>query len=219
MNTASKSLEVFLVFALSPCSFLDDAIRRAKIKTQAIAGDQTYLSHPPHMTLYVSAFENRESAAQSCEKLIAKWQPPALEIVGWHYFQGDVLTGNTTLVCEISEQSRTSLRTYQQALIDEVSGHRSKETSANRYRPHFGNLSQDRQRAVEQFGFPFVGADWIPHLTIASIRPAQWESVWKELVNDPPRGQYHCEKLTIFELINDDPQPWRELPIGLTSLK
>lgn len=211
MTTASKtSQEDFLVFALSPCSVLDDAIRKAKAKTLAIAGDQTYLSHPPHLTLYVSAFDSRENVIERCAQLAAKWTPPKLTITGWHYFSGDVLTGNQTLVCEIAEECKTALRNYQRALIEEISCQRCVVASSNRYRPHFSALSQVRQQAVERVGFPFVDGDWIPHLTIASIDPNRWSEVWNALRTEPPIGHFFCPKLTLFELQDGNPRAYCE---------
>lgn len=215
MTTASKSSEEgFLVFALSPCSVLDDAIRRAKAKTKAIAGDQTYVNHPPHMTLYVSAFDSTDNVVGLCAKLASRWTTPKLEITGWHYFHGDVLTGNQTLVCEIAEACKTDLRNFQAELIEVISGQRCVVASSNRYRPHFSTLSEARQQAVERIGFPFVGSDWIPHVTIASIEPNRWNEVWQALQTEPPRGSFALPKLTIFQLQKDTPHAYREFPLG-----
>ena len=213
MSTDCKSRATFLVFALRPCSVLGEAIRQAKIKTQAIAGDQTYVSHPPHLTLYVSAFEDPVATEFACRELIANWQIPDLDITGWHSFQGDVLTGNTTLVCNIAESSRAQLRSYQNEIIQNLSVMRNRELSSQRYFGNFQTLSPNRQKAVEEFGFPFVSNDWIPHLTIASIHADRWEYVWDALGDHPPKGQFHCDNLIIFELKEDEPHLWREMPL------
>lgn len=214
MNTIGNTPEeTFLAFAFSPCSVLDNAIRLAKTNTREIAGDQTYLSHPPHITLFVSAFQALEQIVERCKELVSIWTPPKLEILGWNYFPGDVLTGNQTLVCEIANKCQISLREYQRELIGKISSERSVTASSNRYRPHFTTLSKPRQIAVESFGFPFVGGDWIPHLTVASIDPIKWDDVWDVLQSQQPRGSFVCQKLTIFQLQNDNPRVYREFRI------
>lgn len=215
MNKASKSCESrFLVFALSPCSVLDDAIRRAKAKTQAIAGGQTYLSHPPHLTLYVSCFDSAEQVVERCITLVSKWVPPRLEITNWHHFAGDVLTGNQTLVCNLADECKSTFRGYQRELIHEIAEHRCIEESTERYRSYFNTLSAERQMAVESVGYPFTGNDWIPHLTIASISTSKWDAVWTELKKEPPIGHFHCPKMTIYRLKDNFPQIYREIQIG-----
>ena len=214
MNTSHIVPEgTFLVFALSPESVLDEAIRRAKSKTRAIAGDQTYLSHPPHLTFYVSAFGSVDQTLDRCAALVSAWKKPKLKIQGWHVFQGDVLTGSQTLVCEIADECLESLRAYQTELIQAISNHRSVELSSSRYRRHFGSFSFTRQHSVESVGYPFVGEDWIPHLTIASIEPGQWERVWEQLEPEPPKGDFECTKLTLYILEDDFPKLYREIEI------
>lgn len=214
MNTSHIVPEgTFLVFALSPESVLDEAIRRAKSKTRAIAGDQTYLSHPPHLTFYVSAFGSVDQILDRCATVVSTWKKPKLKIQGWHVFQGDVLTGSQTLVCEIADECLKALRSYQAELIQEISGHRSVELSSRRYRPYFDSFSIARQQAVESVGYPFVGEDWIPHLTIASIEPSRWESVWEQLEPEPPTGEFECTQLTLYTLEGDFPKLYREITI------
>lgn len=202
------------MFALSPCSVLDEAIRRAKTKTKAIAGDQTYLSHPPHLTLYVSCFDFIEQIVDRCTKLVSEWMPPRLEITNWHYFAGDVLTGDQTLVCNVSDGCKSALREYQRQLISEIAEQRCIVESTERYRQHFNSLSAERRLAVQSVGYPFTGDDWIPHLTIASIDPRKWDAVWMELKKEPPIGNFHCPKMTIYRLQGDFPEVHREIQIG-----
>ena len=213
MPKASTSSASFLVFALRPCEVLDHVIREAKINTRAIAGEQVYLSHPPHLTLYVAAFDEPERAAARCEELLANWSPPQFDVVGWHHFAGDVLTGQQTLVCQISKTGSETLRKYQASLIEAVHALRDATLSLERYRPHFETLSLQRQQSVQSVGFPFTGSDWIPHFTVASVEPARWEPLWNALKKQPPQGHFTCDRLSIFRLVDDFPTGWREIPL------
>lgn len=204
-----------LVFALRPDSFLYDAVRRAKSKTLLVAGDQTYLSHPPHLTLYVSAFDEAalENVVERCRNLCASIQRPSLHVTGWHHFSGDVLTGKQTLVCELTDEARSTLRQLQTQLIQSLAELREPHASADRYRPHFGTLSSERQSAVERCGYPFIGDDWIPHVTIASVAADRWERVEHALRDDAPTGEHQADALSIFRLVNDFPTDWQKIAI------
>lgn len=202
------------MFALRPDVVLDKAIQNAKTKTAEIAGDQIYLSHPPHLTLYVAAFAACEPVLQACRNIVKHWKPPQLSVKGWHYFSSDVLTGNQTLVCDLKESSKCELRCYQSELIAALHSFRSVETSRLRYVPFFSTLNQSRQAAVESVGFPFIQDDWIPHLTIASIEQKSWDPVWEALKNKAPQGIFTCDRLSVFRLVDDFPNEFQDFPLN-----
>lgn len=210
--TSSETPE-YLVFALRPESVLDEAIREAKSKTKYIAGHQIYLDHPPHLTLYVASFANAEAVCSACQELTSEWSPTKVSVTGWHHFSGDVLTGNQTLTCNLSEASKTQLRARQAELIATIHAMRSRQESLARYKPFFSSLSIERQQAVEEVGFPFVKNDWIPHFTIASITQHSWPNVWQTLENKPIVGDYSCDRLSIFRLVDDFPTEFKEFSL------
>ncbi len=210
MNHFNRTDATFLVFALKPCQVLENAISRAKAKTRAVTGTQTYLDHPPHLTLYVSAFRNLENAAANCEMLAFSTPEPNVDIRGWYSFEGDALTGKQTLVCELDDASRSGLRIVQDSFIRRLAPLRDQMASEARYLPHFHALSALRQQAVSTVGFPFVADDWVPHFTIASIEPIKWKAAWEAIKDDAPMGKFTCPKLAVFQLENDHPQPWKE---------
>ena len=203
----------FLVFAFRPEEGLAKSILHAKSKTRALAGDQIYLSHPPHLTLYVSAFDDPDLIARRCEALVAFWKEQPVEVIGWHRFTGDVLTGNQTLVCELNSTSQDAMRKRQTTLIAELAPLRNQRVSQGRYASFFGNLTADRQAAVNKVGFPFIQDDWIAHLTIASIEAKYWPQVWQELEHQPPTGNYKFDRLSIFKLVDDFPEDWINLDL------
>jgi hypothetical protein len=199
---------------LKPATSLEEAIAKAKSKTESIAGNQTYLKHAPHLTLYVSAFNNVQTAIETAKQVAATIATPRFEIMGWHYFAGDPLTGKQTLVCNIKESDRTLLRHAQAAVLDALAALRDEHASTARYAVHFDQLSTQRRNAVEKWGYPFIADDWIPHLTIASIDPAEWERVWEALKDDAPVGQHTCDQLYVFQLDDDFPSPIAQFPLG-----
>lgn len=202
------------MFALRPASSLNEAIARAKSKTEAIAGNQTYLKHLPHLTLYVSAFGDVQTAVEIAKATAATLPAPRFEITGWHSFAGDPLTGKQTLVCDIRESDRPALRFAQATILDALGPLRDTVASTARYAEHFDKLSTERRNAVEKWGYPFIAEDWIPHLTIASIDPAVWQSVWDALKDDAPIGTHQCDQLYVFQLDDDFPEPIAQFPLG-----
>src|SRR5262249_31085291 len=67
------------------------------------------------------------------------------------------------------------------------------------------SLSSAQRAAAELCGFPFIGAGWHPHLTIASIRPGDWSTVERELLSDSPSFVFRCPKLCVYQLVDNAP--------------
>ncbi|HBE67571.1 MAG TPA: hypothetical protein DDW52_05415 [Planctomycetaceae bacterium] len=201
MNVAPE----YFVFALKPDANLSNFIMHSKSKTRELVGDQTYLSHPPHLTLYVSAFDCETDVKENCQVFASNLDSIEFDVQGWHSFEGDVLTGARTLVCEISPSSRASLSGVQSNLIGHFAPRRNQAASTARYKSHFESLSEDRRRAVLDRGFPFIDDDWIPHLTIASINPSAWATAWSELRKLSPEGSYRFQGIDLYRLDDDHP--------------
>lgn len=189
-----------LVIALRPNDDLSKRLLAAKGNLHAACGTQTYLDHPPHATLFVTSVADDAAALAALQSLAAPLPAPRLESLGWKVFENDALTGGHTVVCELSATTKAGLRPVQRLVLERLAPFVDLETARRRYAANLAKMPVHRQQAVEQFGFPFVGDDWEPHLTVASIRPADWEAGWTVLRDAPIRGEFTCGALQVFEL-------------------
>jgi len=189
--------------ALQPDRELTQFLNDCKSRTQEMVGDQLYLGDPPHLTLYLAAFENPERVIDELSILTL----PTItgELVGWHVFEADVLTGRNTLVCEIDAADKGKLRQVQAALIRRLAPLRDVSATLERYKGKLNNLSKERQKAVERVGFPFVGDDWQPHFSVGSILPKDWPPVWNELESLSPKRAFSCPQLKLYRLEGTHP--------------
>lgn len=126
-------------------------------------GKQKYLTHPLHSTIATFKLKKKISntfytSLKNEMKLFSKFK---INIIRPNIFYDDALTGGDTLFFEIKKNSKLIL--FQKKILK-----------------HFHqidkNISKDDffknkkfQSNYENFGFPFVGCDWIPHFTIASV--------------------------------------------------
>jgi 2'-5' RNA ligase len=186
----------------------------AKAKTTAAAGAQLYADHPPHLTLYLAAFEDPQSLLAAVEELANRWPPPVFELIGWSVFYADVLAGGNTVVCKMAEDSASKCRMLQAEVIRLLAPHRDEAASKLRYEARWEALTLPRQRAAEDVGFPFIGDDWQPHFTVASIATDQWEAAWPLLERDPIAGTFTAASLTLYALENGHPVPLSCFPFA-----
>ena len=132
-------------------------------------------------------------------------RPPRVAVRGWHVFQADPLTGNNTLVYDFDPAGRERLCDVQQQAVSMLAGLRDRSATRARYDKTYLALSDVERRSLDDWGFPFVGEVWHPHVTVASIHPSAWPAVWESVVGCSPSGVLHFSALTLFALEEERP--------------
>jgi len=185
--------------ALRPDDAFAAKVLEYKRRTKQRVGSQLYVDDPPHLTLYLSSFPQLELLRLAVREVARTMQAPMAEICGWHVFRDDPLNGNHTLVCDIQPEQRGDLVSCQQRVCMAAAPLRDPESAA-RYAPFWPILPEAARTNVTQWGFPFVGSIWHPHVSVASIRPADWDAAWADLEIDPPTGIVRFPKLCLYAL-------------------
>jgi 2'-5' RNA ligase len=173
----AESTRIFA--ALRPDERLGALVQSCKRRLLAACGPQLYATDPPHTTLYLAEF----AAARIADVLRAAGQiagsiaMPSVIVDGWQIFESDPLTGRHTLALRFDEGTCQRLRMAQVRALDALVPLHDSAATQRALEPRRPHLAPQQQRCVRQFGFPFVGAGWIPHVTIASVNPEQWPLV------------------------------------------
>lgn len=195
------------VFTLEPDEAYCQWVWACKRRVRQLVGDQLYLDHPPHLTLYVAAMASRVELCQRVANLAARLAAPRTPMNRWHVFSADQLTGNQTLVCDVPEESREGFRDIQSQVVVALAPLRDATACRSRYDGSWERLSAVERANVEQFGFPFVGPIWHAHVTIASIRPENWPAVHSVLEGSPPSAPVCFTHLGVYVLNKEHPVP------------
>jgi 2'-5' RNA ligase len=191
---------VTMFAALEPDAALQRLVQDYKDETRALVGEQLFVDDPPHLTVFLSVFPTVAAALAQWAKLPAKDVEQPVEITGWHVFDADALTGNHTLVCDLAAEDKRRLRDAQQQVIDQLAPIRDREAACRRFAPRASALDESQRAAVAEHGFPYVGAGWEPHFTIASIQPDVWPRVWRAFADRPPVGSFRCPRMRLYQL-------------------
>lgn len=128
-------------------------------------GDQPYLLHPVHMTLFTIDAEDTlwEEASGKIEKFVN--QQPAFDacLSTPHIFYDDVFTGGHTLTYTV--EPIDPLLSLQTDLLSLFQGVRASiKDSECPGQPDW------MQKNFTAYGYPYVGKGWMPHVTVASIK-------------------------------------------------
>ena len=191
--------------ALEPDDAFAAEVLAFKERVRRLAGDQLYLDHPPHLTLAMSVFRTQGDMTGAIRALCRGLAAPAVTIRGWHVFEADQLTGSQTLVCDVAPDGREPLARVQQEAIAAAAPLRDPGATRECYDESWHRLSDEERANVERFGFPFVGPIWRPHVTVASIRPEDWDAVWSDLAGTPPDAFVRFPHLSIYGMRGDEP--------------
>jgi 2'-5' RNA ligase len=200
---SSASQPIFI--SLDPDPSIGALVLRYKQAVRNLVGDPLYLADPPHLTVYLAHFASRQVVIDIAAELAADLSPAEIEIIGWHIFERDQLSGNQTLVFQFSPRCITQLQAVQQSAVRRLSPSRDELASQARYASRMNLLSTIERRSIQETGFPFTRKHWHPHLTVASIRPADWPRVAESLLTDTPQTTGHFDSLTVFELDGLEP--------------
>ncbi len=201
---APRSTTPFFI-SLDPEPAIESLVRRHKRRVRQLVGDQLYLNDPPHLTCYLAHFTDSKPVIAAAAKLVEELSAPDIHIVGWHTFEADQLTGNNTLVLNFDELTQSRLRLFQSQLIDAFSPLRDRTATREHFAPRWGALSVEQRCSVDECGFPFSGVGWHPHLTVASIRPADWPRVSGDVLAESPHISGCCRGLTVYRLEGLEP--------------
>lgn len=191
--------------ALEPDEPFAREVRSYKERVRRAVGEQLYLGDPPHLTLYVGVFGSQTDVTGPIRQLCRHLAVPAVTIRGWHVFQADQLTGNHTLVCDVAPDAREVLYRVQEETVAAALPLCDRRAARACYDQSWHRLSDGERSNVERFGFPFVGAIWHPHITVASVRPEDWDAAWSELAGTPPDAVVRFPFLSVCRLDSEEP--------------
>lgn len=190
--------------ALEPEERLYNLVLKAKKIVSETVGSQKYLQDPPHLTLQVGSFADMDKVEAILLRVAQALSVDSIHLNGWHVFRDDPLTGGHTVVTNISDEDQIKLRNIQSLVLEATRPLLNIEPCIQRYSASWEKLSPVQRASTEAWGFPFTGADWHPHVTVASISRDHWSFVWDTLEKLSPHGVFSFPKICLYQL--DDKQ-------------
>ena len=142
--------------------FINDCKRRVDL----VLPNQPYCNHPPHSTVFCTWLKEIDKVDFVLEELSFQESSIRYLMRDNMCFYDDALTGGHTVALKIDDPSG-AIRDFQIKIAGILSGFIDfgKVPEASGFL-----LSEPFKSSYGKFAFPFVGAHWIPHMTIASLR-------------------------------------------------
>ncbi|VVB78732.1 2'-5' RNA ligase superfamily protein [uncultured archaeon] len=185
--------------ALNPEKKLTDLINHQKSTVREMVGDQTYLSHPPHFTLFMFTLNSPADIFNGLEKLVENMCKFKVGLENVHVFYNDLSTNANTLTYPVSNKSLEFLKELQSEVINVVDPFNTKSIYKKEDET-YKKMSGDEKLNVDLYGCPFVGNNWIPHITIASIEPSKFQVVFDKIRKDPCFGYFFIDSINLYKV-------------------
>jgi hypothetical protein len=161
-----------------------------------IVEKQKYLDHMVHSSIYVCELEEKylDIVIKRFVDLKKNNSNFSLEITNWIIFENDPLTNLNTLALKINYSDE--LKMLQTNIVSALSKYSLKNKNFN--------LEKNYLKSYKQYGFPFVGNQWIPHITIGSLDINRKEilAMCEKRISFPRR--LTLDNLGIFKIDEDD---------------
>lgn len=194
---------------LEPEKKLGEKINSQKRFILQNIGQQAYLDHPPHTTLFVFTTNDLTNIERRLGK-IKEFKEIIVEIDKMDVFYDDAFTGGNTAIYSFREDSLEKLRDIQKKSFKMIEEFLTKELFKEKLRS-LKNLGDAERKNIETYDFPYFGNNWIPHITLASIDKDLFSKVFGWLKENEIKGSFKLDAISLYK--NDEPptliKKWR----------
>ena len=165
-------------FFIEPKGIILKKIKSWKQLVRKNFENQKYLNHPPHSTIAVLDLK-KKIKIDLLKSIFKDFSQNSfnVKIANFSIFYKDPITNGDTLHFKIkkninlSQLQRKILKSFRKL---ETYLKKSKKFSIKKF-----------QKNLDTFGYPFVGKEWLPHFTIASIKSnsKKKKTIFKDFLN------------------------------------
>lgn len=158
-----------------------------KKKAEIVEPEAIYLHHPVHSTLFL--FYGEKLKESEYATLISN-EPPDFASAQWLVFENDAVTGGDTLT--IGLEKTAAWETLQ---INVAESMKPLIIKAIEY-PN--SWDGPFKKSYQDYGFPFVGKHWMPHVSIASMKN---KSFIREAIQVPIKiNEINCGEMALYRI-------------------
>lgn len=160
-------------------------------------GVRPFSNHPPHITLFTIDLSYFKKNYSDITEIINSYKKKPVKSSQNFVFYNDLLLKNhNTFVIKV--ENFNWLRDMQKKLILNFQNERTYQQKIKKE-----NLDDKMLENLNKFGFPFIGSNWIPHITIGALKNNKKElNFISHLLEHPIVFKFNFTQLNIY-LIND----------------
>jgi hypothetical protein len=170
-----------------PGNEFEEFVLSWKQKVEFVEPDAVYLHHPVHATLFLFYGEKQKEIEYTS---LIKKDAPIFKSAEWLVFENDAVTGGDTLTIGLEKTMEWEL--LQLDFAEAIKPFIIKPIE------YPNEWSGPFKISHQNFGFPFVGKHWMPHVSIASL---QNKLFIQEAIHMPIEiNEINCGELALYRI-------------------
>jgi len=178
---------------------IERKILKQKKRVKKLFGNQKYLNHPVHLTLFTLKIQKISDLKKIYKKIVISNKNKSLKV---HFnkagvFINDPLTQGHTIFYNIKKNKK---------LCSIQINHLKKINKKINVLKHDFNLLKISilRRNYKKYGFPFAGNIWIPHVTIASLKDIKSDHKFiKNFLKSKINLKCQINELKFYKIVKD----------------
>ena len=193
---------------LEPDGALRECVAEAKAWVRRELGARVYLDDPPHTTLFAGTFADAGELEPLLAALCATMRPVTVRTTEMLVFRKDVRAGGgDTVVLKIDPTPE--LFDLQRRVADAL------RSLARLDVPGAEAMTDQRWRqSALRYGWPFVGAHWIPHVTIAALDGVRDGQAVQFLMGKDASFETSIREIGLWDVIDTHARPRARFELG-----
>jgi 2'-5' RNA ligase len=173
---------------------LKDMIRRE-------AGLQQQLDEPPHCTLVLNNFVELDRVDDALRRIALTYSPMQVELLKEIRYFPPRRSGAYMVHARV--RRTPTLRKLQERIVTDTAPARFvKDPLLPRYlRANVPGYQYTGEELAnnKRFGYPYVGENWIPHISLGILARPAFRRVWPELEQADAHYEFPLREITLFE--------------------
>ena len=155
-------------------------------------GNQIYLNHPPHLTLFTLNLKKlTDKNILSIKELVERYKFFKIKIKNPSIFFNDPLTKGQTLHYSLNKNDK--LKVLQKKLLNVFNNFSLNRSKKNK-------LKGLMKTNFKKYGYPFCGKNWDPHFTIASIKQSKNSEIIDNFIKKKIKIDFTVSKISLWHL-------------------
>jgi len=198
---------------VEPTGSLREILIECKTLIERQRPGEPLCSHPPHCTLLHGHYGESSAWLSRLAETISKHASFEIATTGWQVFANDPLTGGGQTLA-LHAKASASLYELQFAVADVLAsfvfptGERNPLSTREPY-----------ATSLRRYGYPYVGAHWIPHFTVASLMVCEDDPWFVALTSAPASHRFLVESISVWNVDGDRHERLHELRLALPCLR
>ena len=183
------------IFILPP-SILKNKILIEKKHIKKKFGNQTYLSHPPHLTIFVFETEKKNEKNIKKIKTFKHKGKIKFKLKNLSLFKNDISTNQTTVFYKVKKSRNHN--SFQKKIIEIFSYFIDSLPKDSTFKNDAMNEN------YLKYGYPFIGINWKPHFTLASVNKTVVKNTYfKSLLHQKIEFEFVVKQIGIYRISGD----------------